>query len=84
VKFGLRTDGNFVLDASPGGQIAAGVILLIFSIIMMLMSMYKTYRFCVKYTFKDYLRKKKEKRYLSQANEDELEFVNDKKVKKDE
>ena len=84
VKFGLRTEGNFVLDASPGGQIAAGVILLMFAIIMILMSMYKTYRFCVKYTFKDYLRKKKEKKYLSQANDEELEFVNNKRVKKEQ
>ena len=50
---------------------------------MIMMSMYKTYRFLVKYTFKDYLRKKKEKKYLNEANDDELEFVNNRKVNKD-
>jgi hypothetical protein len=42
--------------------------------------MYKTYRFCVKYTLRDYLRKRKEKRYLSQNNDDELEFVDNKRI----
>lgn len=64
VRFGYETRGRFVLDESPGGQIAAGLILLFFAVLMCGMSGYKTYRFCVKYTLKDYYRKKRERRYL--------------------
>lgn len=66
VKFGLRTKGTFILDSSPGGQIAAGAILLFFGTAMLLMSFYKSYRFCVKYTFKEYFRKKRMRQYLKQ------------------
>jgi len=59
IQFGILTRGQFLLDESPGGQIAAGVILLIFAILMCGMSIYKTYRFCIKYTLKDYQRKKR-------------------------
>ena len=54
-----------MLDESPGGAIAAGVILLIFAICMFGMSLYKTYRFCIKYTLKDHMRKKRQRRYLA-------------------
>jgi len=61
VRFGGNTRGLFILDESPSGQIAAGVLLLIFGIAMLLMSAYKTYRFCIKYTCRDYLRKRRQK-----------------------
>jgi len=64
LQFGKLTHGTFRLDESPGGQIAAGTILLIFGIAMFAMSFYKSYRFCVKYTFKDYLARKRQQRYM--------------------
>ena len=48
------TRGRFILDNSASGQIAAGSVLLIFGILMLMMSAYKTYRFCVKYTCREY------------------------------
>ena len=66
IKFGLRTGGSFMLDQSPAGQITAGIILMFFGGIMLALSMYKTYRFCVKYTFREYFRKKRLRQYLKQ------------------
>ena len=57
--FGKLTRGLYELDNSPGGQIAAGVILLMFAVSMLLMSLYKTYRFLIKYTFPRYNRSKR-------------------------
>ena len=76
VLFGARTRGRFVLDESPGGQIAAGIILLLFAIAMLGMSAFKSYRFCIKYTCRDYLRRRRMKKYLASAREDsdETEF----------
>jgi hypothetical protein len=61
--FGRMTYFLYELDNSPGGQIAAGVILLLFAVAMILMSLYKTYRFLIKYTFPNYLRNKRKSRY---------------------
>lgn len=55
-----------MLDQSPAGQITAGIILMFFGGIMLALSMYKTYRFCVKYTFREYFRKKRLRQYLKQ------------------
>lgn len=55
ILFGQMTKGKFLLDDSADSQIAAGSILLIFGILMLAMSAYKTYRFCVKYTCRGYL-----------------------------
>ena len=59
VLFGQMTRGRFVLDNSASGQIAAGSVLLIFGILMLLMSAYKTYRFCVKYTCREYFQQRR-------------------------
>lgn len=59
LQFGRLTHGTFRLDESPGGQIAAGAILLVFGIAMFGMSCYKSYRFCIKYTLKGYLARKR-------------------------
>lgn len=67
VKFGQMTSGFYELDNSASGQIAAGVILLIFGAAMLLMSAYKTYRFCVKYTFPNWQRERRAKRYRDQS-----------------
>ena len=56
VLFSVLTHGSYELDEKAGGQIAAGVLLILFSICMLGMSCYKTYRFCIKYTLKDYQR----------------------------
>lgn len=61
--FGSITHGLYELDNSPGGQIAAGVILLMFAVSMLLMSLYKTYRFLIKYTFPNYNKNRRLGRY---------------------
>ena len=63
VRFGQMTGGTYSLDLSPGSQIAAGLILLVFAVAMLAMSLYKTYRFCIKYTLKDYLTERRRRRY---------------------
>jgi hypothetical protein len=55
-KFGLLTRKFFELDPPAGGQIAAGSLLLLFATCMLGMASYKTYRFCIKYTLKDWRR----------------------------
>ena len=57
VLFGDRTKNLYALDEDAVQSESAGLILLIFGIIMMIISMYKTYRYCLKYIFKDYYRK---------------------------
>jgi len=59
------TKGYYILDDPAGGQIVAGLILLLFAICMLGMSAYKTYRFCKKYTFQEYHRKKRMQKYLN-------------------
>lgn len=63
IKFGKMTKGFYELDNSAAGQIAAGVILLLFGVAMLMMSAYKTYRFCIKYTFPNWKRDKRAARY---------------------
>ena len=63
MAFGRMTNLLFELDNSPGGQIAAGVILLMFAVSMLLMSLYKTYRFLIKYTFPNYSRNRRLSKY---------------------
>lgn len=62
------TKGKFVLDNSASGQIAAGSVLLIFGILMLMMSAYKTYRFCVKYTCREFLQRRKMNKYKDNQN----------------
>ena len=59
VMFGILTGGSFYLGPTSSGLILAGVILLLFSFAMLGLAGYKTYRFCIKYTFKEYLRKQR-------------------------
>lgn len=77
VLFGQRTKGKFVLDDSADSQIAAGSILLLFGILMLAMSAYKTYRFCIKYTCRGYLQRRKMAKYLAsnQMDPDDLAEV---------
>lgn len=65
------TNWTFSLDQKPSSQIAAGVILLLFSLLLLGLAGYKTYRFCIKYTLRDYIREKRRRRYL--AKEEEVE-----------
>ena len=69
------TKGKFVLDDSADSQIAAGSILLIFGILMLAMSTYKTYRFCVKYTCRGYLQRRKMMKYLASNQMDPDDLV---------
>lgn len=64
ILFGEMTKGRFILDDNANSQIAAGSILLVFGILMLSMSAYKTYRFCIKYTCRDYVRRRKMRKYL--------------------
>lgn len=66
LKFGIMTRLTYTLDQQPGALIFAGVILLFFAVIMLAMSVYKSYRFCIKYTFRNYLRDRRQKRYLDE------------------
>ena len=43
--------------------------MLLFALAMLGMSAYKTYRFCIKYTLRDYLAAKRRRKYLTQASE---------------
>ena len=63
VQFGEITGGSFVLDQSASALITTGSILMVFSICMLAMSGYKTYRFCIKYTLRNYLRERKMRKY---------------------
>lgn len=79
VIFGEMTKGKFVLDDSADSQIAAGSILLLFGLLMLAMSAYKTYRFCVKYTCRGYLQRRRMMKYLAsdQLDPDELAVIGD-------
>ena len=42
---------------------------------MLMMSLYKTYRFCIKYTLRDYLQQRRRRKYLQQSHEsDEMDI----------
>jgi len=64
------TGGSFYLDESPGGLLLAGVILLLFAVAMLALAAYKTYRFCIKYTLRDYFRRRRMSKYLASAQHD--------------
>ena len=44
------------LDEEPAREWTVAIILLTGAVMMLLISLYKTYRFCIKYTLKDWLR----------------------------
>lgn len=63
-KFGVSTGGRFILDVSAHQMKAAGSVLIFFAICMLCMSGYKTYRFCIKYTCREWLEDQRRLRYL--------------------
>jgi hypothetical protein len=65
--FGEITANSYVLDTKAGSSIFAGVVLMLFALSMLIMAGYKTYRFCIKYTLKDYLLERKRRKYLKEA-----------------
>lgn len=80
------TKGKFVLDNSASGQIAAGSVLLIFGILMLLMSAYKTYRFCIKYTCRDYLARRKMNKYNDNKRKmgSDVDFIGEDPINEEE
>jgi len=79
ILFGQMTKGKFVLDDSAQSQIAAGSILLVFAILMLTMAAYKTYRFCIKYTCRTYLARRRMMKYLqsNQLDPDDVAEIGD-------
>ena len=71
------TRGLGKLDDEPAREKTAAIILLCGAIPMLLLSLYKTYRFCVKYTLADWLRKRKMKRYEASDDADIVYFGED-------
>ena len=67
IKFSHMTNGSFSLDQSTRSQVSAGIILLLFALAMLSMSAYKTYRYCIKYTMRDYFSAKRRKAYLAKS-----------------
>lgn len=79
ILFGQMTKGKFMLDDSAQSQIAAGTILLVFAVLMLAMSAYKTYRFCIKYTCRSYLARRRMMKYLqsNQLDPDDVVEIGD-------
>ena len=53
IRFGRATNGRYQMDESATQLKSAGAILILFAVAMFGCSVYKTYRFCVKYTCRD-------------------------------
>ena len=70
------TLGLMELDEEPKRQVVAGLVLLITAVPMLIISIYKTYRFCIKYTLREYLQDRRAAKYeLEHA--DEIEYVDE-------
>ena len=85
-NFGFTTNGAFIVDQKPASLILSGIILLIFSLAMLGLSAYKTYRFCIKYTLRDFLADRRRRKYLQETSpradhpegeEGEIEYAED-------